>query len=490
MIEIGRLFFGKFLDPQEILLMNGREIPGRGAGNSSRAGGPIRRATLLRVITYGFVVSLFFESHTFPFLRVSDTVTRNLGILLIAAFAVLVVLKKRQVGLAGSDLKWFVTFIVIVTLEEIYRFLTLDSVQAEASWRHFFSYVQVLAMYFVFRSITRDPRALRGVLITYFLLLAGAATMTNLGIARVVVETAGGRVGVAGINLNQMAFLYAGLVVCVFSGFLGRWPRIGWRDLVLLAVGFPVVIALAKTASRGGAFALLLGLAITLFVRLKVKKLPAYLLVVPLLIAGVAFVAVSSPVMKNRIESTIVGGDTGGRGPINRGVIRMIEEKPLVGWGASYVADLGRIIGENGKRAAHNTYLQLLVSFGIFATAALLVGIFLTILGLWRRRSSVWEGTWFAVVTMMMGFGIVGHLGYNKHFWIFLALSPNIGLMAFALPRRLSFRSHRLGNGIRQPARVPSTAEATAYNRDTAKKQDAMGILGPLQPQAPTKIEQ
>ena len=77
-----------------------------------------------------------------------------------------------------------------------------------------------------------------------------------------MVETAGGRVGVAGINVNQMAFLYAGLVVCVFSWVLGRWPRIGWREWAAMAAGFSVVVALARTGSRGAAFALLLGLVL------------------------------------------------------------------------------------------------------------------------------------------------------------------------------------------------------------------------------------
>jgi len=295
----------------------------------SRAGrqwpGPVRRRSpgilrvplALRIVAVVFVFTTIFDSFTFTFLDKSDNLAQLIGIVLAGLF---LVVRGFRFRFRERDLRWFLVFFTITAVEELIRYATLDSGAAAFSLRAYFSYFQVFVLYVILRDLSRDPRVFRGIITVFFVTYFGGALLTDVGVQVVTSEIAGGRVGLVGVNLNAYAFSLAVIVVGGFSWALALWPRLGWKGWLLMVSLVVLLPAIASTGSRGGALALVLGLLAAIVVNMRVRRVPVYLLLVPVILGGVLHVLMTTKVMQRRIEATIYGHDFGTRDTLARQV--------------------------------------------------------------------------------------------------------------------------------------------------------------------------
>ncbi|MFC2171122.1 O-antigen ligase family protein [Acidobacteriota bacterium] len=379
---------------------------------------------VLRIIVYLFVFSTIFDSFSFSFIRSSDNISRILGFCMLCAF---LLFRATKIRIVEKDLKWHLVFFLLIFLEEIYRGFSLSNAGLLLSFRHYFSYFQVLLMYFIIRDVTHDSRAIRGIMSVYFLTYLTISLMNNFNLSSFT-ATHGDRIGVVGTNHNVLALLYATILICIFSWLLVSWSGYFWQNILLITAGASMLIGLVRTGSRGGTLALVMGLLVATFTHLRLRRLPAYIILLPLVCGGALYAIMTSDVLTKRIEMTLEEGDST-RTELTQDSLELFKEKPLIGHGSSYVEILGNRLGR-GPIASHNTYLQILLSFGILGFMPFIIGIAYTIKSAWNKRFSVWSGMFFTVLLATLIFAIFGHLGYKKHFWIMIALTSNIGVMA------------------------------------------------------------
>lgn len=393
-----------------------------------------QRPKRLRVILYFFIFSTVFDFFTFPLIGENNNLSKLLGLLLTSLFFIS---RAHRTNWFERRIRYYFIFLIVIIMEEGIRWASLPSYMAAVSMRYFFSYVQIMIMFFIIRDITMDPRAYQGVLTVYFFSYFAIALVTLSGLYGVTTVSVSGRVGFMGANVNGLSFLYGLIAISLFSLVLNRWPQIGKREMWLSVACLILVAALAKTGSRGGSVTLAAGAMVATVVQFRIRRLPAYLLFVPLILGGIVYLLMSSDVLMNRVNATLYHDDTGSRLELAEAAIKLYERKPVIGWGASYVFPLGRMVGKRAM-SAHNTYLQMLLSFGVIGLSFFLLCIVMTLWDGWRNRQLLWGGICFTILVMTMVFGIVGHLGYSKHFWVIIALATNAKIIGEGLTERTS----------------------------------------------------
>jgi len=413
---------------------------------------PARRPAILRWTLLLFVFSTVFDSFAIEFFGPSDTLSRILGISLLLVFMATALTFPEKLRWLGKDLKWFVAFFLITAAEELYRALVTANIRYELI--AYFTYVQLFVMFLIFRDVTRDPRAYKGVLGVFLLTYIPGAVLTVFNLS--LVTEAGqeeGRLGLAGINLNMLAFVYSVIAVCIVTWLFATTRPFSKRGIAAIAAAGFLVIAIGRTGSRGGAIALVIGLLITTMLNVRAKRIPAYLLLVPIIVGGTAYFLGTEEVLVSRLNATLSAGDTGARGEIVESGIRLALERPLIGFGTTYGMELSRAVGYDYLIAAHNIYLQIFLSFGMIGFVPFFVGLASVVGVVWRLRDSVWGSMWLAVLMMTLVFGVVGHFADAKYFWIMIALAANAGVMVQSTPswatmqgnmRRISRRGREL----------------------------------------------
>jgi O-antigen ligase len=375
------------------------------------------------VLTYAFVVSTVADAFTFSFLTSSDNVSRLLGLGLVVAYLVAMAGGLR-LSLPGRDVRWYLAFFALAAGEEVWRVGRLAQADAELSLRHFVAFAQLALLFLVVRDASNDPRVPRGTFLAYLVSYGMVSLAVNVHLA-LVTQIEAGRVTFVGVNPNQLAYLAAAVAVVLLCRLLFAEKPLDAGNLpAVVAVG-SLVLTVFYTGSRGGAVALVAGMGTAVLVGIRVRQLPAYLLVLPVLLSVGSHFAPSTGVLAERFEETLQERDTGKRLELLEAGIALVAESPVVGHGASYVVGLGDVMGWRAGVSAHNTYLEVVLSFGILGLLPFVGGVFATLATSWAGRGGLWGAALLSLVVMTVAFGTVGHLALTKHFWILMAFAGN-----------------------------------------------------------------
>ena len=385
----------------------------------SSATAPTRVSALVRVALYLFVLTIPFEmpDRTFPI----EIPTLTACIFLLSTVLNLSVIYRR----IPTAMLWFVAYLWCFGLSTMWN--RADHVAQVAEL--FGEFAQLLLILWAGSNVMRDPRAMRGALLTFAFACAVRAGMQVLGIAASThAEWTGGvRVTVLGQNPNYSAIILSAGFVTVLNL---RLKIVAW--LVAGVIG----LALIQTGSRGGLFCAAVGtLALlwhgrTIFARLR----GVFVGFVALAALGVA--AYRSPMLRVRFEQAFTQGSLAGRERIYPAVLSMIRERPLLGWGPiENQYEIAQRIGEENKdrRDAHNIMFELFSTVGILGTIPFLVGLMLCLRESWRARNGPLGVFPFALlVTVLIGC-ISGTWIASKMLWFAFAVAVAAGA---AIPRR------------------------------------------------------
>jgi hypothetical protein len=269
------------------------------------------RPLVIRVLTYAFVVSTVADAFTFSFLTSSDNVSRLLGLGLVVAYLVAMAGGLR-LSLPGRDVRWYLAFFALAAGEEVWRVGRLAQADAELSLRHFVAFAQLALLFLVVRDASNDPRVPRGTFLAYLVSYGMVSLAVNVHLA-LVTQIEAGRVTFVGVNPNQLAYLAAAVAVVLLCRLLFAEKPLDAGNLpAVVAVG-SLVLTVFYTGSRGGAVALVAGMGTAVLVGIRVRQLPAYLLVLPVLLSVGSHFAPSTGVLAERFEETLQERDTGKR---------------------------------------------------------------------------------------------------------------------------------------------------------------------------------
>lgn len=196
------------------------------------------------------------------------------------------------------------------------------------------------------------------------------------------------------------------------------------KKLLLFPVFVLNVTGLLLSFSRGAIVGTILAISFVLYLHKRQKLLVACLVIG---IASVFIYSSAIQLLPQNQQRFVQGkdGSAGARLPYVQIGLRMFADRPLTGWGYGGFSENCMRYGSPIKLEAHNTFVQVLVEYGILGFIA-----FLTMIGLSIRGylGYIREGNSPAMRTLSIGFlaaliaialdGLVHCLEWNLVFWL------------------------------------------------------------------------
>jgi O-antigen ligase len=246
-----------------------------------------------------------------------------------------------------------------------------------------YTYIQLFLVLWMIWELAPSRQRVLGLLTAYMFGAYAAAIDTILvfrkeaGIMR--------RFAAGGFDPNELAMTLAlALPMAWYLGMTYRQPLLRWVSRGYLPIG---LVALGLTGSRGGMVASIVALLIVPVTLTKMSPGRLAAGVIMLVVAGAFAVAYVPRTAMERLATTreaVEGGTLGGRLRIWNAGLGAFTQKPVMGYGTG--AFEGAVTPRLGiPRAAHNTYLGVLVEQGMVGFAlylAMFITVFVALLNL------------------------------------------------------------------------------------------------------------
>lgn len=248
--------------------------------------------------------------------------------------------------------------------------------------------------------------------------------LLNIG-GTAVISTERGmeRLAIEGLNPNYLAYMLAMSVAIIVGLILNNSFKKLWHKILLVVLAVPQVMMILSSGSRGGLVALMLGL----FLYITPMGLSGKRLVVmiggAIAMCAIAYVALQSPVVSERVGATVERNHQESRSEIYYEAFLMVQERPVLGWGPKEnEANLGRRLGYYSKNP-HNLYLQALTQTGIVGGFLLIMAMVLCLYCAWSSRKSSLGLILAAVMTVVLVGNMTHEFLPRKATWFGFALA-------------------------------------------------------------------
>ena len=323
------------------------------------------------------------------------------------------------------------------------------------------SLTQCFLLYWLCSNVLRDRKTAACGLLAFAISAALMSVLMKLGIGRQALRESAEfeRISFLGANSNMIAIWAATGIIIIASlvtGNILRWGR--WRYGLLVFVA-PMLTVITESGSRGAAISLVLAMACFLFAAGSLYK-RIYLALAVLGICVGFYFASKNSVLADRLHRTAETGTMAGREEIWPAAVRMIGQKPILGWGMwnpeDYNENPSTHLGELEGGDPHNVFLGFFVFGGVLAGVPLLY-----MSGWWLYRTFLARrGPWGMLPCAMTIFMLstmfkAGGFYVTKIPWITLAFAT-----AAVLPqvkpkkRRLRQKSRKAADTQSQPSEL------------------------------------
>ncbi len=304
---------------------------------------------------------------------------------------------------------------------------------------------QLLVLFWISCSLMQEGRVLNGTLWA----LAGAtillAIFQILGVTSDVSKA--GRVAAFDTNPNGLATVLGLGLLALFGLAYGR-EKYDWRSRLSFWLGAgAIAVAMVQTGSRGAIVAFMGSVSVLL---LKGKSVATKLKLGLIALAGIIFLFFASyqiDAVRIRWEKTFYEQSFAGREKIFPEVIRMIIERPLLGWGpVNHAWELGPRFGRN-FRDEHNLYLSILAEVGIIGAIPFFAGLWLCWRTAWRGRHSASGILPFLMLLFVLLINLNATTVNRKYFWLVLSFAFVAG--SYTTGPRIPVSARDMGPGAR-----------------------------------------
>ena len=320
---------------------------------------------------------------------------------------------------------WF--FLAYLGIEAVAGLYTPPALQGQATGM-LITMIQLVAFFWIASNVFRDRWLAARVLRVYafstvVLALCVLAAIPGFADSLRTKEGEGAaRLTALDYNPNDLATVVSIAAVIVVGAFLNA-VKLRTR-LLLGAAAIPLLLLVVRTGSRSGALALLAGLAVFMTQSGGSRRRIVAMGLAGVVFLGAIYVVVTDPLMEARFTATVAQGDSAGRDHIYAAALRLISERPLVGWGPGYgLYELGRRLNyAPGARDAHNLVFYLLLEVGIVGAAPFLFGLWLVVRAAWRGRSGPLGVVPLAMVAVALTANVSHTFLARKPMWLALAV--------------------------------------------------------------------
>ena len=378
-----------------------------------------RTATALLVLAGLVVVSTPFDSAVnlgIPFLRNPAAV---LGVLL----AVLFLLASRgRLVFSNAAQLLAVGFVAVVGVQELLRLTLADAIpfvgtpSLSTVALRYMSWVQPVILFLLVSMIAKDRRSLAIILFGVPFVMAALAVGS-------LAMVGSGRWAPVGLNEN-FAGLAFGMALVVSIAWLIR-PSLS--NVPLLTAAFAVtvplnLIGLLVTGSRGASASTVIALGV--LVLLSSIKLPRLLVLASALIvlalASAGFLQTASDGLVTRWEGAVEGTSLGARDRLISISLDLFVESPVWGYGlqANHAVGErwreGRGLDGDAPFSPHNTFLALLVSFGVVGSVPWFAMFASVGVRSWKHRRSPEGALLVSLLAFFMVYMVFGNVSGDK----------------------------------------------------------------------------
>lgn len=252
-------------------------------------------------------------------------------------------------------------------------------------------------------------------------------------------EAVGGRAGAYGMYENHNDYSFIIIQIVPFLYMFRKISSSGALRLLLGAALVTCVVGILMSLSRGGMLALLLELALIIFIGMDSRK--RFLWLPVLAIVGMAAVGYQwSKRAENQGDSYTASDSETSRYELWRAAEKLIRDKPLLGVGSlrfsEYAQSYGEISHDNLGKNTHNTFLEILTGTGVIGFFAFFAMIYNLIRALykssWPHGPPVIEAMRRATLIGLYSILFRSVLDAKPHDWSFYILL-SIGLSCVML---------------------------------------------------------
>ena len=382
---------------------------------------------LTRYAFYGLVFS-------FPWEGVNIGLGESLSVAKLAGyffFGVALLQPKITFRFPPKTFWLFLTYFFIYCAVAIYGDASYD----QEIRRIVFSLIQMLVLFWLSYNVMHDERSVKGFL---WALIASLVSLPIIGLfmGGVITSAGSGRLSAFGANPGTTgATLALGLIALLGLVFGRERPEkimrlLAWLPFLIMC-GF-----LISTGSRGGLLAFVIGMAFFLLKRGNIQTKIALGIIAILGLGTLTLLTVQFfPESLARIERTVTAGDTAGRGEIYLQGAKMVNQKPLFGWGpVRYKSELAfRLGGSRTSKDAHNLPLKILLEVGIVGAIPFFLGLGYCFLAAWKARYGLEGSLAISMLVTLLLVNMSQSWDNRKIFWIVLAYALVSGRHRFLL---------------------------------------------------------
>lgn len=296
--------------------------------------------------------------------------------------------------------------------------------------------VYSLGLFLVAANLFRDSAFRSAILRFYGWWTALVAAGMLAGVFGTVYLGEAGRDTILGQDPNVAAGFFAAAAVCL-AGDPGLTRRaLSLRGALSLAAVAGLVLAIIHTGSRGGLAVFVAGAAgLALCGSRATRGTRALMAAGALAVLGALMVREfqNRTIVAGRLINTWESGDTAGRGQIYGAAWKLVQERPLLGYGgANNFSRLGEELnhpeGRVFYRDTHNLPLAVLTEVGIVGAAPLAAAVLLLLLQAWRHGRRTGDARPFALMCAVLALN-ASLTGSNQNlFWVVLAAAAACGM--------------------------------------------------------------
>lgn len=383
-----------------------------------------QKSTVLLVLASLFVLLSVFDNTAvlggIPMLRNPAALA---ALLLVLSFFVYTV---KSLRITEAAQWWALGFLVLTLIVELMRILDEGSLASGWLFRYL-QWVQVLVLFFILLDIAKDPRAFHYIGISFLLAIVYISFSALLMPDGFAVE-GGQRLGYDGENLNRQAYWYAMATIALVWWLIERWPRLDFLSVLLFFMAGFEFYCLLRSGSRAAFLGMLLGFLCLVVFGFRKDKLSAYLTLLPIMMLASLWVLLRNDFVLERIWNAWNGTQDGMRLGIFDAAWSLFLERPLLGYGMEFADVLGAKLGLSVGLASHNSFLRILLNFGMLAGIIWVCMIASILWQCWRGRGGAVSVLFLSLMVLSIVYGTFDELQFNKFFWVMMALASQAPL--------------------------------------------------------------
>lgn len=299
------------------------------------------------------------------------------------------------------------------------QFISLFSIAPQYSsdaWYRFLSECQFWVLAWITSNLCKDRKYYLGLLWSLGVATGMLSLLHLAGVGRTALQE--GRESGFGQDLNLFAAILCMGLIALLGLTHGRRDAKWWLPFVTYPLCIAIAVDMARSGSRAGILAVAIGIPFVALVKESPGRMAIRIAGVCAILIAVGGVMLQSPVLMERINRA-VQGDSSGRDIMYPNAIKMIKERPLMGWGPiqNQVELLRRSTmifhgpEIHDRYDTHNEVLGVLTENGILGFIPFVAALTTCFIYAWRARGSLQGSVPLAILVV----DFVSNMGSNQH---------------------------------------------------------------------------